>query len=532
MTKPTAWITAAGTSPWRRFGPRAARTALLAVVFVVAGCGLVYELALISLGSFLLGSSIQQTSIVIGVMVCAMGAGSLVAKRVRGDAVVAFALVELALGLAGGLSVLGLYAAFAWLALYTVPLVAASALLGLLIGVELPLLMRLLQRIRPQEAGDATADLFAADYLGALVGGLAFPFLLLPRLGQIQGALAAGVLNVVCAAVIVAVVFGRSVSRRAGAVLALGLVGALGALGVASVTAGRFEISARQALFDDPITTHVRSRYQDIVITEAVRFNGRTDLRLFLNGDLQFASLDEYRYHEALVHPALARHRAEVLVLGGGDGLALREVLRYPDVEQVTLVELDPEVLRLARDDERLQALNERAFDDPRVTVVASDAFSWLREVPRRFDAVVVDMPDADDVATAKLYSVEFYALVANALAPEGQVVVQGGSPFFAPEAFWCIEASMREAGLLTVPFHVDVPSFGDWGFVAGAADGAPRIDVDPAMAPRLQFLDRAVLSAATVFPADRQGSAFAVAPSTLVEPRILDYAYRGWQGE
>ncbi|MEZ5232635.1 MAG: polyamine aminopropyltransferase [Acidimicrobiales bacterium] len=518
--------------PLRRVRPRAARSALLAVVFVVAACGLVYELALISLGSFLLGASIQQTSIVLGVMVCAMGVGSLLAKRLRGDTVVAFAAIELALGVVGGVSVLVLYAAFAWLALYTAPLIAVSAVLGMLIGIELPLLMRLLQRIRPQEAGEAASDLFAADYLGALVGGLAFPFLLLPRLGQLHGALVVGMINVGCAALIVFVVFGRSVSRRAAVGLGATFALALGTLVAVAATAQRFEVSARQALFDDPITTHVRSRYQDIVITETVRFNGRNDLRLFLNGDLQFASLDEYRYHEALVHPALAGHRRDVLVLGGGDGLALREVLRYPDVERVTLVELDPEMVRLARDDERLRALNEDALRDPRLTVVTADAFNWLREPPGRFDAVVVDLPDADDVATAKLYSVEFYALVANALAPDGQLVVQAGSPFFAPEAYWCIEASMREAGLLTVPYHVDVPSFGDWGFVAASADGAPTIDVDAAMASQLRFLDRAVLSAATVFPADRQASVVDVAPSTLTEPRILDYAYRGWQGE
>ncbi|MCC6434401.1 MAG: polyamine aminopropyltransferase, partial [Acidimicrobiales bacterium] len=503
-----------------------------AVVFVVAACGLVYELALISLGAFLLGSSIHQTSIVLGVMVCAMGVGSLLAKRLTGDPVVAFATVELALGVAGGLSVLGLYSAFAWLSLYTAPLIAASALLGMLIGIELPLLMRLLQRIRPQEAGEATSDLFAADYLGALVGGLAFPFLLLPRFGQLHGALAVGALNVVCAAVIVFAVFGRAVSRRALAGIGVGFAVGLGALGVAALGAGTLEVNARQALFEDPITTHVRTRYQDIVITEAVRFNGRRDLRLFLNGDLQFASLDEYRYHEALVHPALAGRRANVLILGGGDGLALREVLRYPDVEAVTLVELDPEVIRLARDDDRLRELNQGALRDRRVTVETTDAFNWLRTVPERFDAIVVDMPDADDVATAKLYSVEFYELVANALAPQGQAVIQAGSPFFAPEAFWSIEASVRAAGLLSVPYHVDVPSFGDWGFVAASADGRPLLDVDPAMAAQLRFLDRAVLSAATVFALDRQAGAFDAQPSTLTDPRILDYSRKGWQGE
>jgi spermidine synthase len=299
---------------------------------------------------------------------------------------------------------------------------------------------------------------------------------------------------------------------------------------VALLLAGRFEVSARQALYDDPIVAAHRSDYQDIVVTESVSIGGRPDVRLFLNGDLQFSSIDEYRYHEALVHPAMAGPHRRVLVLGGGDGLALREVLRYPGVEEVTLVELDPAVLRLAREDRRLAQLNERSLADPRVTVVEADAFSWVRTAPEPFDVVIADFPDPEEPATAKLYSVEFYGVVAQrALNPAGRLVVQGGSPYFAADAFWGIDATIREAGLATRPYHADVPSFGDWGFMLAVPGTDPPGLRLPDPAPeQLRYLSNDVLRAAAVFPPDRGPRA--LEPSTLNRPRILDYERRGWK--
>jgi spermidine synthase len=506
---------------------RLARALVLAAVFVCAACGLVYELALVALGSFLIGDTVVQASIVISVMVFAMGIGSLAAKPLQRWPAESFAAVECVLAVVGGLSVLGLYAAFAWLGLYQPALVVTAFVIGGLIGAEIPLLMTLIQRIRRQEAGSAVADLFAADYIGALVGGLLFPFALLPWLGQIRGALAVGVLNAVAGIAVVLWLFRGVVGVRVRALLWLAMVFAVGLLSVAFVLAGRFEVSARQALFEDPMVVSQRTPYQDIVLTESVSLSGRHDVRLFLNGDLQFSSIDEYRYHEALVHPAMAGPHRRVLVLGGGDGLAVREILRHPAVEQVTLVELDPAVVRLARSDARLRLLNGGALDDRRVQVVNADAFAWLRGAADRFDAVVVDLPDPDSTATAKLYSVEFYALVRHVLAPGGRAAVQAGSPYFAPRSFWCVAASMREARLAVTPYHVDVPSFGDWGFLLGAASAQPALRL-PDPQPPLRFLDGDVLRAAAVFPRDRRPvSAHA---STLNKPVILDYQRQEWR--
>ncbi|MGW1677562.1 polyamine aminopropyltransferase [Saccharopolyspora sp. NPDC002376] len=553
MTETAAEPDAAPSRPRGRL----ARTAVLVAVFVCAACGLVYELALVALGSYLIGDTVGQASIVLSLMVFAMGVGALAAKPLQRWAAEAFATIELLLALLGGLSVLLLYAAFAWLSLYTPALITTALVLGALIGAEIPLLMVLLQRIRRQDAGSAVADLFAADYVGGLVGGLAFPFLLLPLFGQVQGALVVGMVNAAAGIALVLTVFRRELSKRAVLLLTGASVLVGGVLVGAYVFADDFEVTARQALYADPVVHAERTPYQEVVLTESASFNGTSDTRMYLNGDLQFSSMDEYRYHEAMVHPAMAGPRGRVLVLGGGDGLVLREVLRYPDVREATLVELDPAVLRLARTDPRVSTLNEHAFEDPRVRTVSEDAFTWLRENRDRYDVVLVDMPDADSTATAKLYSTEFYGLVRHAMADNARVVVQAGSPFFAPNAFWCIESTMRAADLRTVPYEVTVPSFGEWGFhlasaspgdassmeigrpipieLAGpeaarsslASPGAPELRL-PQDVPPLRSLDEPTLRAAATFPPDRTRIS-GMEPSTLMHPTILQHAQGEW---
>lgn len=507
---------------------RLARTSVLIAVFVCAACGLVYELALVALGSYLIGDTVGQASIVLSLMVFAMGVGALAAKPLQRWPAASFATIEILLALIGGLSVLVLYAAFAWLSLYMPALIATALVLGVLVGAEIPLLMVLLQRIRRQDAGSAVADLFAADYVGGLVGGLAFPFLLLPLFGQVQGALVVGMVNAAAGLGLVLTVFRRDLSTRVTVLLSAGCVVVAGTLGGAYFFADQFEVNARQALYSDPIVHAERSQHQEVVLTESRSVTEPDDTRMFLNGDLQFSTLDEYRYHEALAHPAMDGQRENVLILGGGDGLGLREVLRYPDVANVTLVDLDPAVLRLAQEEPRVSDVNDSAFDDPRVDAIADDAFSWLRDNQDEFDVVLVDMPDPDSESTAKLYSAEFYGLVRQAMADDARLAVQGGSPYFAPQAFWCIEATMREVGLHTVPYEVSVPSFGEWGFHLATAEDVPDLEL-PSDAPELRSLDDATLRAAATFPPDRSRIP-GMEPSTLMHPTILQYAQGEWK--
>jgi spermidine synthase len=524
-------------------GPRGLRPLLLLAAGACAACALVYELALIALGGVLVGASITQTSLVVSLFVFALGLGALAAKPLLRRPLPAFVAVEVGVAVTGGFSVLACYAAFAYAGVYTPAVVVASLVCGGLVGAELPLLMELLQRVRRQAAASAMADLTAADYVGALVGGLAFPFVLLPLLGQMRGALAAGLVNLVCAALIVFVVFRGDLTRRTRAGAAVVLLAGAVAVVLGLAYAGRFEVSARQQLYDDPIVVSERTPYQEIDLTESLTLRGTPDVRLYLNGDLQLSSRDEYRYHEALVHPALAatsgaaRARGlRVLVLGGGDGMAVREVLRHREVRSVRLVDLDPAMTRLAGTDPRLRALNGGALDDRRVRVVNGDAFNWVRDHPPggsdRYDAVIVDFPDPDDQGLARLYSAELYGMVrTRVLAPGGVAVVQSGSPYFAPDAFWSVGETLSLAGWRGRPYHVDVPTFGDWGFwlasPAGASATAPALSAGSPPPPGLRFVDGPTLRAAGTFPADRGPRD--VSPTTLNRPAILDYTRKGW---
>ncbi|MEU9581565.1 polyamine aminopropyltransferase [Streptomyces chilikensis] len=461
--------------------PGTARFLVLAGVFVCAACGLVYELELVAMASYLMGDSVTQASVVLSVMVFAMGLGSLAAKRLRRRAAAAFGAVEAALALVGGCSAMALYAVFAWTGAWggvwrdgpSLVLVAVSLAMGLLIGVEVPLLMELIQRIRRQDPGGAVADLFAADYVGALVGGLAFPFLLLPRFGQLTGALLTGAVNAAVGAALVLGLFGRDLGRRARRTLLIANVLVLALLGTAAVLADDFERAAGRALYGGDVRVAVRTGAQDVVITGGGP--GGRPPGLYLDGTLRVDGRDERRYHEALVHPAMNGPRERVLVLGGGDGLAVREVLRHPGVREVHVVDADPRLVGLARTDPVLAALNGHAYDDPRVRVTADDAFRRLRvERGGPYDVVIADLPDPGDTASAKLYSREFYGLARRVMAPGGRLAVHAGPVAGRPRAYWTVEATLRAAGLRAVPYRVTGAGEREWGLFL--ASPGPRV--------------------------------------------------------
>ncbi|MEU1181337.1 polyamine aminopropyltransferase [Streptomyces sp. NPDC005820] len=533
MIEPHAPAPPGAPPPWRGparlpVRPDVGRFLVLTCVFVCAACGLVYELELVALASYLMGDSVTQASVVLSVMVFAMGIGSLAAKRLRRFAAAGFGALEVALALVGGCSAMVLYAVFAWTGDWgglwadgpRILLVAFSLAIGLLIGAEVPLLMELIQRVRRQDAGGAVADLFAADYVGGLVGGLAFPFLLLPFCGQLTSSLLTGAVNVVAGGALVLGLFRRDLGRRARWLLPAAGVTAIVVLGSAAVLVDDFERAARQAVYGGDVRVAVRTGVQEVVLTGGR--HGRP-LDLYLDGRLRVGG-DERRYHEALVHPAMHGRHARVLVLGGGDGLAAREALTLPGVHRVDVVELDADLVRLARTDPALTRLNAHVYDDPRVRVVTADAFHWLRGAPpAAYDVVLADLPDPDVTASSKLYSQEFYGLARRALAPGGRLAVHAGQVTGRHRAFWTVEATLRAAGLHTVPYRVDVRAPGrrerapdDWGFVLASPGARPTLRVDPD--DRLHTLTQAGLLADA--RAAQRTRVAGVPPSTLVHPR------------
>src|SRR5919112_1185450 len=465
-------------------------------VLVIATCGLVYELLAGTLASYVLGDSVTQFSLIIGIYLFAMGAGSWLSRFVERDLARRFVDVELAVAVLGGASAPLLFLTFAHLSYFQVVLYGLVFFIGVLVGLEIPLLMRILKD--HLDFKELVARVLAFDYAGALIASLLFPIFLVPRLGLVRTSLLFGFLNAgvgLWATWLMRPIIAGGVTRlRAQACVVMAL------LAVAFVKADALTSLAEDAMFADDIVYTKTTHYQRIVVTR-----NRAGFQLFLNGNLQFSSADEYRYHEALVHPALAlaseggRAVRRVLVLGGGDGLALREILKYPNVEAVVLVDIYPDMTRLADRFPPLARLNNNSFRDPRVRVVNEDAMIWLERDARAseatpsssaapFDAAVVDFPDPNTFALGKLYTTRFYRLLKSRLAPAAAVSVQSTSPLFARNSFWCVVRTLEASGLAVRPYYTAVPSFGVWGFALARREPFEVPRRAPAVA--LKFLD------------------------------------------
>jgi spermidine synthase len=466
---------------------------LLLTALAIAVCGLVYELLAGTLASYLLGDSITQFSTVIGVYLSAMGLGSWLSGRIEQQAARMFVETELAVAIVGGSAAPMLFLAFAHLSFFHVVLYAFVAAVGTLVGLEIPLLLRVLKD--EFEFKDLIARVLTADYIGALVASLLFPMFLVPRLGIVRTGLLFGFLNALVA-LWSTVLLRRLIPSRTG--LQVRAVAIMVVLAIGVVEANKLTSLAEDGMYADDVIFARTTPYQRIVITR-----GRASFQLFLNGNLQFSSADEHRYHEALVHPALSMVQSprRVLVLGGGDGLATRELLKYPSVEEIDLVDLDPAMTEIARDLPLLRDQNEGAFLSPKVHITNEDAYLWVQGEHGLFDAAIVDFPDPNNFALGKLYTTHFYRMLRRLLAPGAPVVVQSTSPLMARQSFWCVAESMEAAGLSTRGYHVAVPSFGEWGFILGR--GSP-FEVPAHLAPVARvFLNDEILPSLFAFSED-----------------------------
>ncbi len=470
------------------------RTPLLFLnVLIIATCGLIYELLAGTLASYVLGDSVTQFSLIIGIYLFAMGVGSWISRFIEKALARRFIEIELGVAVLGGFSAPLLFLTFARISYFYLILYLVVFAIGVLVGLEIPLLMRILKD--NLNFKDLVSRVLAFDYIGALVASLLFPIFLVPSLGLVRTSLLFGILNAgvgLWGTWLMRPLIKGSVSGlrgRAVVVIFLLLIGV--------IKADTLTTLAEDQLFADDIIYAKTTPYQRIVVTR-----GRAGFQLFLNGNLQFSSADEYRYHEALVHPAmvLAGQARRVVVLGGGDGLALREILKHPAVEHVTLVDLDPEMTKLSRKFPPLAELNNHAFEDPRVTVVNQDAMIWLEETQQPFDAAILDFPDPNTFALGKLYTTRFYRLLRARLTPDAAISIQCTSPLFARASYWCIIKTVEAAGFHVQPYQASVPSFGIWGFALASVKAFDR----PAHAPpNLRFLDDGAMAAMFILPAD-----------------------------
>jgi len=501
------------------------RTPLLFLnVIIIATCGLIYELLAGTLSSYVLGDSVTQFSLIIGIYLSAMGVGSWLSRFIEKNVAEKFVDVELAVAVIGGFSAPLLFLSFAYVSYFAVILYGLVFIIGVLVGLEIPLLMRILQD--ELDFKDLVSRVLAFDYIGALVASLLFPILLVPKLGLNRTSLLFGMLNA-AVAIWATWLLEPLIKRNITAFRVKGFV-IIVLLAIAFIKADRLTTLAEDGLFMDNIVYAKSSHYQRIIVTK-----GKTGYALFLNGNLQFNSFDEYRYHEALVHPAFAAfpgNAKRVLVLGGGDGLALREILKYPTVEYVQIVDLDPEMTSIADRVPALGELNQHSFKDPRVHLTNGDAFLRLDSVDAEpFDIAIVDFPDPNNFALGKLYTTRFYNLLKKKLTPDSAVVIQCTSPLIARNSYWCIIKTLEAAGFTVKPYQTTVPSFGVWGYALAKLQPFDT----PQKPPRgidLKFLNDASFPALFDFSADMTRPTEDIEINRLDNQALVRYYESEWR--
>ena len=499
--------------------PRLGLFFLLGGILIAAACAIVYELLIGSISSYFMGDSVEQFSLTIGFFLFAMGLGSWLSRLIQQNLLARFISLEIWLGMVGGTSVAFLYIFYAYTDHYRYLMVVMVLVIGILIGLEVPLLARILRGYGPLRT--TLSNVLSLDYLGSLVAALLFPYLLLPLLGGLHTGLVAGLVNLgVGLGVLLSFRHQLDSRQRSSLYLQGGIVGAalLGLLAAANPLLERWESS----LYEDRIVHSEQSPYQKIVLTR-----WRDDLRLFLNGHLQFASRDQHRYHESLVHPAmsLASNRDRVLIIGGGDGLSASEVLKYKEVERIDLVDLDRAVTDLARRSIYMTRLNKNALNQPKVHIFNQDAFIFLQQEHVPYGVIILDLPDPREEALAKLYSVTGYNLCRRHLAKGGVLVTQASSPYFVRQAYWCVGATLAAAGLQVVPYHTWIPSFGEWGFHLASVAPLDLSTLD--LAVPLRYLEEGLFQHMLEF--DAEMAKIEVEPNRLDRPLLARFYRRGW---
>jgi spermidine synthase len=482
--------------------PRFLPVLLAFCMFSTGASGLVNEYVLATITTYILGNSIEQFSIVIASMMFMMGVSGLVQSKMSDDNLIyKFITVEILMAVIGGFAPLAIYATYGYLENHFLLVHYFFVLsVGFLIGFEIPLVMRIIEQNRIKLKVNL-AIVYAMDYIGAFIGAIIWVKYLLKHYPLTEiSFIVAGFNFAVALLTVLYFIHTKVIKHRLIALVAVTvtacvlLVGYLNNRDISDLLEQRF--------YDDPIVHKETSKYQHMVITE----NKTTgDVRLYINGNTQFSSLDEKRYHDFLVHPvmSLVGNAKNVLILGGGDGLALREVLKYKNMESITLVDLDPEMVKLASENKYMTKLNENAFSDARINVQKATGIEsvnvkgvylsngevnnngqvkteWVAAVnvftldadrfvsrlhDKKWDAVIIDFPDPSSVELSKLYSKQFYLKLKRHLSPNAVIALQSTSPYHAKEAFLTIGNTLNAAGYSVLPYRQNIPSFGDWGY-------------------------------------------------------------------
>lgn len=485
---------------------------LMLTTLIISGCSMCYELIISAVSSYLLGNSTLQYSITIGLYMAALGFGSYISKFFKKDLFNIFVTIELSIGIVGGVSSLLLFLSNIYISNYAVVMYLEIILIGTLAGAEIPIMTRIIEADE-NDLSVTLSSIFSFDYIGGLLGAIAFPLLLLPKLGYFATSFLCGLLNIV-AAMLILWRFGERVLkiriyRILAAIIAFFMV--LGMIFADNISEG-----IEDGLYRDHIIYMEQTEYQKIVMTKH-----RDDVRLYIDGNCQFSTADEYRYHEALVHIPMSEldNRSEILILGGGDGLAVREVLKYDEVEKIDLVDLDSEMIRICSTNENITSINQDSLKSEKLFVHNEDAYEYLERCKKRYDLIIVDLPDPNCESLNKLYSNIFYRMCGACLKDTGVMVVQSTSPYYATKAFWCINKTIESEGFWVKPYHLQVPAFGDWGFnMASKKELTSDLNFDV----ETRYLTPENVSALFVFGKDEMDESVEI--NRLTKPVLMDY--------
>ncbi|UII33099.1 polyamine aminopropyltransferase [Fulvivirga ulvae] len=444
------------------------RSNLLKLALFATGLsGIVAEYVLSTLATYFLGDSVFQWTMIVSIMLFSMGLGSRLSKWfVNNNLLQNFIYIEFILSILAAFVSVITYSASAFYGYVGFVIYIMSIIIGLLIGMEIPLVIRLNDEFEDLRVN--VSSVMEKDYYGSLLGGIFFAFVGLPYLGLTYTPFILGSINFTVACGLFLML--RNSLRPQLTLKLSGMSLVVLILLVSGFVFARPIIEyGEEARYQDKIVYQEQSKYQKIVITKT-----REDFWLFINGNQQLSSIDEVMYHEPLVHPVmkLSKNPQQVLVMGGGDGGAVREILKYDQVENITLVDLDPAMTRLGQTHELLLRMNENALNNRKVEIINADGFKYLEDSRQYFDVIIVDLPDPKTVELGRLYSYEFYRLCHSKLRPNGLIITQAGSPYYAARAFNCIDTTMQAAGFITMPLHNQVLTLGEWGWVMGCKTG------------------------------------------------------------
>ena len=485
---------------------------LFFAVFIAGLCSIIYELLISATATYFLGNGVLQFSILIGVYLFSMGVGAYFSQFLKHQPLTFFIFIEYLLGFVGGISVPLLYFAFVEFSPTTLQIMALGImfLIGVFTGMEVPLLTFVNQE---KSLEKNLSSVLSLDYVGGLIATLIFPFVLLPFIGLFYSSLLFGIINIGLGMML----YFTLSDRKSPKFLLLGL-GFLLVLTTGILYTGSLLNMWEERIYKNPIVENLQTPFQKIVLTK-----NKNDIKLFLNRTIQFSSADEHRYHEMLVHVALLYHPnpKHVLILGGGENLAAREVLKHESVQVIDVVDIDSMMFHLSKTNKHLRRINANAASDSRVRMIVDDAFTYLKNNAQRYDVIIADLPEPSSDALAKLYSRQFYMLVRRSLHPNGLFVTQSGEINLSNLSYNCILNTVASVFNHVKGYHTLVPSFGNWGFTL-AADFDWQ-EYQPRELPKnLKYLDEFVLQSSFVFPKDITFVETKI--STIDNPVVLNY--------